>query len=372
MFKTAQRQFPSFKYGQALCLSLLLLLLAPLSGFSQGSLPSLDHYPGTPAPTLTPAQDFSPAPAAAPASESNAYHPVSYSSPAMNTSPRAAGKRVTRSLGHLLQGEHDIKPLGYSPLPGIVIFPVIKHGNEKAFGDLPTMFAREYAQRLELKAPETKIYHPVYTVDELRMQGLGHVYDQIMTYYLKAGRPEPMAMDYLLKQLSNNSKPIARVIFVEADLDMTHPEQSTNAGEWLKQIMTDAIPRQMNYFVRSRLQVFDAETPEFQMVWAGSWVRSIKTNRFLNVTPSVFTDSDSQQSFAAVSRQMSREILYTTPKAAYMYPQYDTAVVGQVVPQKRWQKTPHFSESLPQNGALDGENKNAVQRILRRQNPGNP
>jgi hypothetical protein len=337
---------------------------------AQDSLPSLDHYPGTPAAVLTPAQDFteepvSPAPV-------NTFHPVSYSSPAGVYSPKAAGKRLTNGFGQLFHAGHDIKPIGYSPLPGIVIFPVIKHGNEKAFGDLPLLFAREYAQRLELKAPETRIYHPVYTVDELRMQGLGHVYDQIMKYYLKAGRPEPMAMDYLLKQLSGNSKPIARVVFVEADLDTTHPEQSTNAGEWLKQLMTDGTPKQMSYFVRSRLQVFDAETPSFPMVWAGSWTRSIKNNRFGNVTPSVFTDSDSQQAFAAVSRQMSLEILLMMPKAAYMYPQYDTAVVGQVVPQKSGRKTTNFSELPTQSGGVNLQNQEAIQRILRRQTPGSP
>jgi hypothetical protein len=337
---------------------------------AQDSLPSLDHYPGTPSAVLTPAQDFteepvSPAPV-------NTFHPVSYSSPAGVYSPKAAGKRLTNGFGQLFHAGHDIKPIGYSPLPGIVIFPVIKHGNEKAFGDLPLLFAREYAQRLELKAPETRIYHPVYTVDELRMQGLGHVYDQIMKYYLKAGRPEPMAMDYLLKQLSGNSKPIARVVFVEADLDTTHPEQSTNAGEWLKQLMTDGTPKQMSYFVRSRLQVFDAETPSFPMVWAGSWTRSIKNNRFGNVTPSVFTDSDSQQAFAAVSRQMSLEILLMMPKAAYMYPQYDTAVVGQVVPQKSGRKTTNFSELPTQSGGVNLQNQEAIQRILRRQTPGSP
>lgn len=372
MVKRQQWQ-SAFLFGfQRLRLLICLIALwgAPMPVLAQASLPSLDHYPGTPAAVLTPAQDVTEEPASS--APVNAFHPVSYSSPAGILSPKAAGKRLTNGLGQLLQLGHGIKPIGYSPLPGIVIFPVVKHGNEKAFGDLPLLFAREYAQRLELKAPETRIYHPVYTVDELRMQGLGHVYDQIMKYYLKAGRPEPMAMDYLLKQLSENSKPISRVIFVEADLDITHPEQSTNAGEWLKQIMTDGTPRQMSYFVRSRLQVFDAETPSFPMVWAGSWTRSIKTNRFANVTPSVFTDSDSQQAFAAVSRQMSREILLTTPKVVYMYPQYDTAVVGEVVPQKNRGKTTYFSDLSSQSNRVNLQNQEAIQRILRIQTSGSP
>lgn len=357
--------------GFGLSLSIACLLCLPLSSTAQGTLPSLDHHPEPSQRTsLTPVQDLPRTQAESTTAEN--FHPVSYASPGRLVGPKAAGKQVMNSLNNLIHGSSGMQPIGYSPLQGIVIFPVIKHGHEKAFGDLPLMFAREYAQRLELQIPETRVYHPVYTVDELKMRGLGHVYDQIMSYYVKAGRPEPMAMDYLLKQLSDNNKPISRVIFVEADLDMTHPEQSTSAGEWLKQILTDGTPKQMRYFVRSRLQVFDAETPEFKMVWGGSWSRSIKANRFLNVTPSVFGDSDSHQAFAGVSRQMSREILFVTPKAAYMHPYYDTAVAGQVVPPNNWRKTTNFSELQTDTAILNVENQEAIQRILRRQNQGSP
>jgi hypothetical protein len=259
------------------------------------------------------------------------------------------------------------QPVSYSPLSAIAIFPVIKHKQEKAFGDLPLVFAREYAQRMELKAPDTRIYHPIYTVDELRIRGLGHVYDQIMDYYLKAGRPEPAALDYLLKQFAGNGQPIARVIFVEADLDMTHPDASTGPLERVFQILTDGMPKQMKYFVHSRLQVFDADDPSFPMVWGGSWSRAIKTNQFYNVTPSVFTDSDSQRSFAGLSRQMSRELLMITPREVYMEPQYDASVQGKLVSGKT-PAFPDYSKVRKPAHSLSDENKQAIQRILQRQN----
>ena len=266
-----------------------------------------------------------------------------------------------------------IKPVSYSPMPGIAVFAVVKHGNDRVFGDLPTLFAREYAQRLGVKVPNTKVYNPIYTVDELRMQGLGHVYDQIMAYYIKTGAPEPTAMDYLLKQISANRPSITRVVFVEADVDFTHPDASTNLMDRVKLAMTDDTPKQMKYFVNSRLQIFDAEKPGFPMVWGGSWRRSVKTNQFYNVTSSVYTDTDSQQAFAGVSRQMSQEILFLTPKEVYMIPQYDTAVQGELVNKGLSTGSAPAFPNLPDtqnpaNGHLSHENRQAIERILERQN----
>ncbi|WMU93380.1 hypothetical protein EMOOHJMP_00187 [Microcystis phage MaAM05] len=351
---------------QAFTLALFVLLSCPPPGWSQGTLPSLDHSPAPSSASLTPAQPL-PAPQSAPAPEPF-LQPASLQEALPASRPPNTPRGFKTAISKFIPSESAIKPVAYTPLPGIVVFPVIKHGNERAFGDLPLIFAREYAQRLELKVPETRIYHPIYTVDEIRMQGLGHVYDQIMKYYVKAGRPEPLAMDYLLKQLSNNNKAISRVIFVEADLDITHPTQSTSVSDWVKQWATDGLPKQMRYFVRSRMQIFDAESPEFPMVWGGSWVRSIKTDRFWNVTPSTFSDSDSQQAFAGVSRQMSREILLLTPKTAYMHPEYDLAVLGKLLPEARTGRPSQFSENNQNNSTINAENQEAIHRILRRQN----
>jgi hypothetical protein len=267
--------------------------------------------------------------------------------------------------------EKAIKPISYTPLPGIAVFAVVKHGNDRVFGDLPLLFAREYAQRLGAKVPGTKIYNPIYTVDELRMQGLGHIYDQIMAYYVKTGAPEPTAMDYLLKQLSTNRPNISRVIFVEADVDYSHPDASTSLMDRVKLTMTDDMPKQMKYFVNSRLQIFDAEKPGFPIVWAGSWRRSVKTDQFYNVTPSVYSDSDSQQAFARVSRQMSQEIIYVTPKDVYMAPQFDTDVEGKLVTSKQ-PAFPNLPESQMGANNLSHENKQAIERILKRQNDISP
>lgn len=310
--------------------------------------------PPQPAPTLAPVtQDIEPRQQPALAPTGNTSKPVS-----------------NKGLKNWIQKQ--TQAITYAPLEAIVIFPVIKHGQEKAFGDLPLIFSREYALALESKVQKTKVYHPVYTVDELRMMGLGQVYDQIMGYYIKAGRPEPKATDYMLKRLSNDGKVIARVIFVEADLDMSHVSEKSGVFERINGWMTDALPKQMKYFINSRLQVFDAENPEFPMIWGGSWRRSIKTNQFGNVTASVFADSDSQQSLAQLSREMSRELLWIMPKSAYMAPQYDLSVQGKLTSTKESGSQNMTAASSPAHSQINTVHKQAIQRILQRSNSVNP
>jgi len=280
------------------------------------------------------------------------------------------GQAIQNAKGMLTGAEPGIKPVSYSPLPGIAVFAVLKHGNERIFGDLPVMFAREYAQRLGAKLPQTKIYNPIYTVDELRMQGLGHIYDQIMNYYIKTGAPEPTATDYLLKQISTNRPTISRLVFVEADVDFNHPDASTGLWDRTKLILTDDMPKQAKTFVVSHIQIFDAEKPDFPIVWSGNWQRSIKQDQFFNVTPSVYADSDSQQAFARVSRQMSEEMIYVTPKAAYMLPNVKTDIEGQLVSGKQATTSSLLDSQIVPKG-LSHENKQAIERILQRQsNPG--
>jgi hypothetical protein len=265
------------------------------------------------------------------------------------------------TLGNVLHR----KDTTYNTLEAIAIFPVIKTGRERAFSDLPVIFAREFALKLEGVAPKTQVYNPVYIVDELRVRGLGHIYDQIMGYYLKAGRPEPKATDYLLKQLSTDGKTVSRVIFVEADLDMNHTTDQSGIFDRLNNWVTDAVPKHTKYFINSRLQVFDAENPNLPLVWGGSWRRSIKTNQFLNLTPSVFSDSDSQQSLAALSRTMSREILWIAPKEAYMAPQSDLSVQGQLAAKKE-PPFPNLTETPSGKTRMNETHKQAIQRILQR------
>lgn len=260
-----------------------------------------------------------------------------------------------------------IKPVNYTSLPGIAVFAVLKHGNERVFGDLPVLFAREYAQRLSVKLPQTKIYNPVYTVDELRMQGLGHIYDQIMSYYVKTGAPEPTATDYLLKQISTNRPNISRIVFVEADVEFNRPDDSTHFLDRAKKLLTDDTPKELHYYVVSRLQIFDTEKPDFPLVWSGNWERTVNSNRFYNVTPSVYSDSDSQQAFSKVSRQMSQDMILVTPKTALMTPNTDTDVQGKLVSGKQ-PAFPNLPESQVAPKGLSHENKQAIERILQRQN----
>jgi hypothetical protein len=275
------------------------------------------------------------------------------------------------------QSETGMKPVSYSPLPGIAIFAVQRHGTDKAFSDLPVLFAQQYASRLALRVPDTHIYNPLYTVESLRLRGLGHVYDKMMAYYMKAGEPEPAATQYLLQQITQDNKTISRLVFVEAELETGRPDRATGPMERLNALLTDGTPKSMKAMVHSRLQIFDVEHPAMPMVWSGSWDRAVAFDRFRNVTQSVYDDSDSEQTFATVSREMSRELLYVMPKTAYMVPVYDTSVQGKLATpgnDTTPNAAPQLETAAPLSSAspLNPENKQAIERILKRQNATSP
>jgi hypothetical protein len=208
--------------------------------------------------------------------------------------------------------------LEYAPLESMAIIPVVKHHQNKAFGDLSILFSDEFANILSNRAKGTQIYNPMYFVEEMKIRGLQNVYQKMMDYYNLAHRPENKALSYILKELSNASgKKIERVAFVEVDLDVNHSVQPTSLIDRFKAITTDDLPKEANYFIKSRIQVFDTTQEQFPMIWGFSWSKSIPGSKFYNFTPSVFQDSDSIQAFGQASRWMSRELLLILPKKTY-------------------------------------------------------
>ncbi|MBY0405214.1 MAG: hypothetical protein K2X66_15050 [Cyanobacteria bacterium] len=225
--------------------------------------------------------------------------------------------------------------LEYAPLESMAIIPVVKHHQNKAFGDLSILFSDEFANTLSNRAKGTQIYNPVYFVEEIKIRGLQPVYQKMIDYYNLAHRPENKALSYILKELSNASgKKIERVAFVEVDLDVNHSVQPTSLIDRFKAITTDDLPKEANYFIKSRIQVFDTTQDQFPMIWGFSWSKSIPGSKFYNFTPSVFQDSDSIQAFSQASRWMSRELLLILPKKAYakqIIPEVDTEVKANVI-----------------------------------------
>jgi hypothetical protein len=240
--------------------------------------------------------------------------------------PAASGKEKSRSA-------HE-KPAP-TPVGAIAVFPVVMRNNVRVFGDLSVLFADEFATILGNRAKGTKVLNPVYAVEELKVRGLGGVYQKVIDYYIKAHRPEPKALNFLVKELGDTEgRKIERVVFVETELDVNYFTKSTRLIDRLKQIATDDLPKDSTYYVRSRIQVFDTTQPEAPMIWAFTWHKVVHGDNFYNATPSVFQDSDSLQTFAHTSRWMSREILVTLPRHVYQHTGRTTAdaqVQGEVL-----------------------------------------
>lgn len=222
------------------------------------------------------------------------------------------------------------------PVGAIAIFPVVRNQNRKAFSDLPIIFSDEFSNILAKRLKTTKIHNPVYTIEEFKVRGLESVYNKVMDFYAKAHRPEPKALRYLLQELSDgDGKKIERVAFVEVDLDVNHTTQPVRIIDRIKALTSDDMPRETTYRIMSRIQMFDTAREDTPMVWASTMNRALSGDTFYDVTPSVFQDSDSIQTFARTSRWMVREILLLMPRRAYIQQQpksVDTQVQGEVLP----------------------------------------
>ncbi|MEB3288054.1 MAG: hypothetical protein VKJ04_11190 [Vampirovibrionales bacterium] len=244
----------------------------------------------------------------------------------------------------------------YTPLPAIAVFPVVKHGNSHMFSDVVNVFAREFALRLEGMAPGTRVLNPFYTLENLKGQGLYRDYQKLVESYLYAGRPDPVTMDYFLKRMSLGSdEPISRVFFVEADLDNNEPMAAKGFGgavDRIRNVFDGSMPDHMKYYVRGHIQAFDTEDPTMPRIWRFNWHRSLRADRFNNVTPSVYADSDALRVFSENSSFLSKEAMLVLPKAVYMDEHVDTAVQGRLAKDDAAQPASPELQALPSDTAM--------------------
>lgn len=261
--------------------------------------------------------------------------------------------------------EKEKKPeIIYKPLEAMVVFPVLRHGADKAFGDVAILFATEFAQQLESKFPQTRIHNPIYSAEELRLRGLGRIYNQMIDYYIKAGRPEPRALNFLLSELAQDGLAIERAIFVEADVDLHHQTRSWRPKDLFMKWHSGALPDEQRYYVMTRIQIYDTSSPHQPKVWSYSWNQPVKTTGLYNVTASVFQDSDSITLFSRASRMMNRALLLASPKRVYMEGVTDigTNIHGEVV-----NSTGVNTNTSTQSGRLNDADRRAIERLLRKQ-----
>lgn len=237
----------------------------------------------------------------------------------------------------------------YKPVSAIAVFPILLHGQDKAFGDLAILFANEFCNKIALKVKGAQVLNPVYTIEELRMKGYGSVYDQLAAYYIHSGRPEPKALNYLLQQISSANAPIQRVFFIVADADLTEANEPHSLLDRFKAWTTDALPKEETFFIRSRIQAYDLEDPNQPLVWDYFWTGSVKATTSTTVSPSIFQDSVNLRAFSKASSAMGSYLITIMPPKAYSTETLvKKTVAGQVI-----SATPIYKEKAQTNAAAE-------------------
>jgi hypothetical protein len=262
-----------------------------------------------------------------------------------------------------------VQQVVYKPLGGIAIFPVLRHGDTKAFGDLASLFATELAAQLEANLPGTRVLTPRAALTTLQQRGLGGIYRRMIESYYEGGRPDRQDLANVLRELSLGRKPIDRVIFVEAEVDYSRPTQS---GRWLdrfRALAIDSPPKNATYHVESRIQVFDVGAPGLDRLWDFRGHDTLNADRIQQINPSVFTNASNQMVFGDTVRRMSRQALYEAPsQIAYETQLVETTrtdVQGRLlgVPSGWFHTQPAPSQG---NASVTPQDRGLLQRILNR------
>jgi len=210
----------------------------------------------------------------------------------------------------------------YKALSGIVVLPVPPLNPHKAFADVSIVMANELALHLQRQHPESRIQSPGLIVDALKRQGYTATYNEVMQQVHRTGSPSPATLGYLLDAIQSLGfdADVARVVFVDADVETQRPERSWNMKDKAKQWLMDELPSENRYYVNAHLRVFDTEAPHLPCVFSGSWIHPVKTNRFGNVTASVFDSGDSLNAFTGTSGLLSKALVLRAPKSTYAQP----------------------------------------------------
>lgn len=208
----------------------------------------------------------------------------------------------------------------YEDLPGIWVLPIPNPtAGRKAFADAAWSIGAEVARQLEIAHPNTTIYYPAESIATLKRRQPALLY-RLWEQWNKEGHFHQAAINHALDTLTPNTPPIARVVVVEADTDFNEPEKTRNIIDRFRVWHGDDLPDHIQLQVRSRLTVLDTLNPTTTRVWTGAWQHPIRRNKVLNMTASVYDDTDSHKAFHDAGQIIGKVLRTRAPKAAFTKP----------------------------------------------------
>jgi hypothetical protein len=209
----------------------------------------------------------------------------------------------------------------YEDLPGIWVFPVPNRMlGQKAFADAAYSISAEVAQQLQQSHPDTVVYFPMESIATLKRRNrplLHRLWEQWNT----EGHFHEDALKAAIDSVQGpNGAEISRVVVVKADTDFNEPQKTRNLIDIVKVWHGDDIPDDMRLFVRTRLSVLNTQGAYSSLAWTGAWQHPIKRSKLMNMTSSVYDDTDSQKSFHDAAQIISNVLRVRAPAEALAKP----------------------------------------------------
>lgn len=256
--------------------------------------------------------------ASEPASASKPPEPYYKKLQTLKMLPNAFAENLKTGLPSLSQAQG----LAYPPVSNVLVLPIMKLGEQKAFRDVGLLVAEQLGVQLKQALPELQTYSPQELISLLQKNGQTSLYQRFAEAYTLSGNPDLALVEKMVdlldaKQLNPSTstvqKGLGRLVVLEANLDFTRPTQPGTKIEWFRKWTTDTLPQTGHAFLETRLRVFELKNGSYQQVWADAKSQSVAIEPMGSMSLSVADNSQAQQLLTTASMALSKRFYEAAP-----------------------------------------------------------
>lgn len=246
--------------------------------------------------------------------------PATHATPAASLPPTVAAPVLASPQ------QTDVKKS--SLIPAVVaILPILPPSQTKAFADVALLVANQIAVDLAGQLPGSLVLDPAQSLEILERQGQRGLYDRLTEGVRQGSPPQPLLLKRVLETLSknqSNGEAIERVIWVQANVDMTQPYTTTDKASLWKRLTTDSLPENAHYLINAQQRITDTANPAWPQLLSVLGSAAINSDRLVGVTASARFRPETQSIFGPAAQSLSAQFWAQTPRSVYGLPELPT------------------------------------------------
>jgi hypothetical protein len=235
---------------------------------------------------------------------------------ALKHKPKAFIENLKTGLPALTEAQDS----AYPPVGKVLVLPIMKLGEQKAFRDVGLLVAEQLGVQLKQALPALQAYSPQELLTLLQQNGQLSLYQRFAEGYTLSGQPNPVLVDKMVDMLeakqpskSEPSQGLERLVVLESNLDFTRPTQPGTKIEWFRKWTADSLPQTGHAFLETRLRVFELKNGIYQQVWADVKSQSVALEPMGGMSLSVKDNLQAQHLLTTASVALSKRFYEAAP-----------------------------------------------------------